>query len=58
MRYLVDHIIFLENKNLGCIAKSSNFENNGRESVNTKFFEVDSKYSFRINNFTKKLISL
>jgi len=53
---LVDHTIFQENKGLGCIVKSSNFENNGRESVNTKFFEVDSKYSFKINNFTKKLI--
>ena len=55
---LVDHTIFHENKGLGCIVKSSSFENNGRESSNTKFFEVDSKYSFKINNFTKKLISI
>tara|TARA_B100000315_G_scaffold112200_1_gene102850 strand:- start:70 stop:1398 length:1329 start_codon:yes stop_codon:yes gene_type:complete len=54
---LVNHTVFQENKGLGCITKSSNFENNGRESVNTKFFEVDSKYSFKISNFIKELIS-
>ena len=46
--------IFHEIKGLGCIVKSSSFENNGRESSNTKFFEVDYKYAFNINNFPKK----
>ena len=54
---MVEHKIFHEIKGLGCIVKSSNFENNGSESSNTKFFEVDSKYSFRVHNYTKKLVS-
>lgn len=51
---LVDNQVFLEIKGLGCVTKSSNFENSGRESLNSKFFEVDNKHSFKIENFTKK----
>jgi len=53
---VTDYKIFQEIKGLGCVTKSSNFEINGRESPNTKFFEVNSEYSFKIDNFTKKLI--
>ena len=53
---LTDYKIFQEVKGLGSVTKSSNFEINGRESTNMKFFEVNSEYSFRIDNFTKKLI--
>ena len=53
---IVKHKIFSENKGLGCIVKSSSFENNGRESSNTKFFEVDGKYSFKFDNHIKTLI--
>jgi len=55
---MVNYKIFHEYKGLGCIVKSSNFENSGRESKNAKFFEVEPKYSFRIDDFTKKLISI
>ena len=44
----------LNGKTISIINKSSNFENNGRESSNTKFFEVDTKYSFKLDNFIKK----
>ena len=53
---VTDYNIFQELKGLGCIVKSSSFEINGRESLNTKFFEVESEYSFKIDNYTKSLI--
>ncbi len=48
--------IYQEVKGLGVITKSSNFKNNGRESSNTKFFEVDTKYSFKLDNFIKRYL--
>ncbi len=48
--------LYQEVKGLGVITKSSNFENNGRESSNTKFFEVDAKYSFKLDDFIKKYL--
>jgi len=54
---LVENSIFQEIKGLGSITKSSNFENNGRESSNTKFFEIDSKHSLKIDSFTKKILN-
>ena len=53
---MADYDVFQELKGLGCVVKSSSFEVYGRESLNTKFFEVDSEYSFKIDNFTKKFI--
>ena len=39
--------VYREIKGLGCIVKSTNIEANGRESKNTKFFEVKNKYTFK-----------
>jgi len=52
------NIIYQEIKGLGSITSSSAFEINGRESSNAKFFEVDTEYSFKIDNYLKKLIKL
>tara|TARA_B100001250_G_C19816906_1_gene798995 strand:- start:2896 stop:4209 length:1314 start_codon:yes stop_codon:yes gene_type:complete len=55
---IAEHLVYCELKGLGCIVKSSNIEANGRESINTKFIEVPSKYAFRYNknylNIVKK----
>jgi glycosyltransferase involved in cell wall biosynthesis len=51
------HSIYREIKGLGCIVKSSNVEANGRESVNTKFFEVPNKFAFRYDSSLIKLIN-
>tara|TARA_Y100000741_G_scaffold359247_1_gene339632 strand:- start:196 stop:1041 length:846 start_codon:yes stop_codon:yes gene_type:complete len=53
---ILKNSIYQEVKGLGVITKSLNFENNGRESSNTKFFEVDTKYSFKLDNFIKKYL--
>lgn len=50
---LPNQLVYRELKGLGCIIKSSNIEANGRESKNTKFFEVKNKYAFK---FTQDLI--
>ncbi len=49
------HLIYREIKGLGCIIKSLNIEANGRESSNTKFFEVPNKFAF---NYDTSLINL
>ena len=54
---MFDNSVFQEVKGLGTITKSSNFEINGRESSNTKFFEVDNKHSLKIDNLTKKILN-
>ena len=50
--------IYQEIQGVGTITKSSNFENNGRESTNTKFFEIDSNYALKINDFLIKNFKL
>ena len=55
---MLQNSVYQEIKGVGTITKSSNFENNGRESLNTKFFEIESKYSFKINNFLNKNLKL
>ena len=46
--------IYQEIQGVGTITKSSCFENNGRESPNTKFFEIDANYALKINTFLSK----
>ena len=50
--------IYQEIQGVGTITKSLNFENNGRESTNTKFFEIDSNYALKINDFLIKNFKL
>tara|TARA_Y100000294_G_scaffold177753_1_gene204629 strand:+ start:3874 stop:5184 length:1311 start_codon:yes stop_codon:yes gene_type:complete len=47
---------FQEIHGLGTITNSTSFEINGIESSNAKFVEVDSKYSFKFDNYIKTLI--
>ena len=49
------HLVYREIKGLGCIIKSLNIEANGRESSNTKFFEVPNKFAF---SYDTSLINL
>ena len=49
--------IFQEIKGLGTVTKSNAFSINGRECANTKFFEVGQEHLFKIDSFTKNLIS-
>ncbi len=52
-----DKNIYQEIKGLGSITKSTAFSVNGRECSNPKFFEVKQEHLFKIDNFTKNLIS-
>ncbi len=54
-----DHYeIFQEVHGLGTITKSSSFEISGKESLDSKFFEVDDKYFFKFNDYIKTLIDI
>ena len=55
---ITQNYIYQEIQGVGTITKSSNFENNGRESSNTKFFEIDSNYALKINDFLIKNFKL
>jgi len=50
--------IFQEIHGLGTITKSSSFEKNGKESFDSKFFEVEDKYFFKFNDYIKTLIDI
>ena len=54
---MTKHSVYREIKGLGCIVKSSNIEANGRESKNTKFFEVKNKYAFKYTQDLIKIVS-
>ena len=45
---LLNHKIYQELKGLGYFVKSDVFEEIGRDSINTKFFEVENEYSFKL----------
>lgn len=45
---LLNHKIYQELKGLGYFVKSDAFEESGRDSINTKFFEVENEYSFKL----------
>jgi len=45
--------IYVEVKGLGCLVKTSSFQNSGRESINTKFFEVKKEDCIRIDKFNQ-----
>jgi rhamnosyltransferase len=55
---MTQNYIYQEIQGVGTITKSSNFENNGRESSNTKFFEIDSNYALKLNDFLIKNFKL
>ena len=54
---VLNHRIFQELKGLGYLVRSDIFEESARDGVNTKFFEIDNEYSFKltdkISNFFK-----
>ena len=52
---ITDKNIFQEIKGLGTITNARAFGINGRESSNINFFEVNSEFSFKIDNYIKKL---
>ena len=54
---LLKHSVFRELKGLGCIVRGSNIEANGRESKNTKFFEVKDKFAFKYDPDLIKVIN-
>ena len=54
---VLNHRIFQELKGLGYLVRTDVFEESARDGVNTKFFEIDNEYSFKltdkISNFLK-----